>query len=412
MVNIYPLKKALVPIDTAAAKLISGPNYDEFQSSEEIYDLIKKIPDVILKVTMAHCDADSPDQMLKEGTPEALDRSAKNMQNLIKSDLTKTASDILYVYEMEDPKRSEVRQIGLGCMARTDEIRTKENPDGSIIRNEGVREKKARARADLVEKTQAFVGTVNNGINDNTGEIAKNLEEYADARECDYSVVDQKGNTHKVWVVTEKDVIDRFIALFKAAPEAYVADGNHRSAAALMLGLETFLTIFFIADRMRIDPYHRLIKDMKVSKDKMMKDLKDSFEIEALGNILEYQPENIHEIGLYTDSKWYKLTAKESSYDPSDAVQSIDAEIVQRNIFDKIMGIKDSADENFTYVGGDRGAAYLKEKVDSGDFSFAIAMASVTMEQFIEVCKQNKFMPPKSTWFEPKIRSGLVVELL
>ncbi|MEA3357204.1 MAG: DUF1015 family protein [Patescibacteria group bacterium] len=412
MVSIYPLKKALIPVSTEAAKRISGPNYDEFQGDEEIQNLIKQNPDVVLRVTMAHCDATSPTEILKEGSSEALEHAAKNMQELIDSDLTKIEKNILYIYEMEDPKRPSVRQIGLGCMARTDEIRTKENPGGNIIRNEGVREKKARARADMVEKTQAFIGTVNNGIADRSGKITERLESYADSRECNYSVVDQKDNTHKVWIISEKKVLDEFVNLFKAAPEAYVADGNHRSAAALMLGLETFLTVFFVADRMRIDPYHRLIKDQKVSKKKLIEGIEKNFEVEELDGLTKYQPEKIHEIGMYIDKNWYKLTVKPSAYNSADAVQSIDADIVQTRIFNEIMGIKDAADENFTYVGGDRGSKYLKEKVDTGEFDFAIAMAPVTMGQFIEVCNQNKFMPPKSTWFEPKLRSGLVVELL
>jgi uncharacterized protein (DUF1015 family) len=412
MLNISPLKKALIPKNKQAADDISGPNYDEFQSDEEIYELITEQPDVILKVTMAHCDVESPQEIMQEGSEEFLQKASENMQELVGSDKTAVKEDVLYVYEMEDAIRDDVRQIGLGCMAKTGEIRTKDNPEGTIIRNEGVREKKARKRADLVEKTSSYIGTVNCGIDDKTGKIAKKLEDYADSREADYAVVDQKDNVHKIWIIEEKDVIEEFVDLFAKEPRAYVADGNHRSAAALMLGLEDFLTVFFIAGRMRIDPYHRLIEDLGMEEEEFMSALKKDFEIEKVDDDEAYQPEKIHNMGLYLSGEWYHLKAKDSAYDASNAVQSIDADIVQRTIFDAILGIENAKDHNFTYVGGDRGVEYLQQKVDSGEFDFAISMAPVTMEQFIEVCEQNKFMPPKSTWFEPKIRSGLVIELL
>lgn len=412
MITISPLKKALLPTDNSAAQKVSGPNYDEFQSDTEIYELIQQQPEVILKVTMAHCDVDSQDDIMKEGSDEFLNKANQNMKQLVDSGLTEVKQDVMYIYEMEDPRRPDTRQIGLGCMAKTDEIRTEDNPEGTIVRNEGIREKKAEKRSELVDATQSFIGTVNNAINDDSGDIAPKLEEYADSRDPDYKVKDNKDNTHKIWVVEEEDVIQELIELFKQEPESYVADGNHRSAAAVMLGLEDFLTVFFIADRMRIDPYHRLIKELGMESEELLSKLEQSFEVEELDIDDAYQPEKTHDIGLYIDGAWYRLVPKDGTYDSEDAVQTIDANIVQRKIFDEVLEIEDARDKNFTYVGGDRGAGYLQEKVDSGEFDFAVSLAPVTMDQFINVCKQNKFMPPKSTWFEPKIRSGLVMELL
>ena len=203
MITITPVRRALVPIDSAAAARVSAPNYDEFQGDHEIWDLLQDNPMSVLRVTMAHCDADSPDEVCLGDSPDALAKAGANMEELEASELTEELRDVLWVYEIEDPKRPHVRQMGLGGMAGTDEIRTNATPQGTIIRNEGVREPKARGRANLIQATRAIIGMVNNAVDDASGEFQSRLEAHADGAPLDFEVVDQHANVHRVWIVSD-----------------------------------------------------------------------------------------------------------------------------------------------------------------------------------------------------------------
>ncbi|MDX1568128.1 MAG: DUF1015 family protein, partial [Longimicrobiales bacterium] len=186
MVTIRPVRKALVPADTEAAERISAPNYDEFQGDQEVFEVIQERPECILRITMAHCAVPSPDDMLKQDSDEALERAAQNLAELEESSRTRVAEDVLFVYEIQDPHRDGARQLGLGGMAATREIRTAENPEGTIVRNEGIREEKAEGRARLIRATDAFIGTVNLTVEDEEERFVEVLEAYADAHAEDY----------------------------------------------------------------------------------------------------------------------------------------------------------------------------------------------------------------------------------
>lgn len=412
MINLRPVERALVPVDSAAAERISGSNYDEFQENTEIWDILRNKPDNILKVTMAHCDVAQAEDIMEENSDAALNRAAENMTHLIESDATRTANNILWIYEIKDPKRPGVRQIGLGGMMETGQIRTDQNPDGVLIRNEGVHDHKVQGRVMLVEKTQSMIGTVNLAIEDTSGQIAAALESYADARPCDYSSTDQAGNVHQIWIVDDTDTQAKFIDLFQGEPYAYVADGNHRSMAAVKLGHSHFLGVCFTENRMGLAPYNRLVKADTMPLDTLKNCLNDAFEIEELVDVEAFQADEPDEIGLYTQDTWFCLKPRPGTFDPENAAELIAADVVQRHIFNSIFGISDAKDERLKYVGGNKDAHYLRQKVDDGTYNYAISLAPVTMKQFMDVCHQNRFMPPKSTWFSPKIRSGLVIALL
>lgn len=412
MINMRPVERALVPVDSAAAERISGSNYDEFQENTEIWELLRHKPDNILKVTMAHCDVAEAKDILEENSEDALNRAAENMHHLIESDSSRTLNNILWVYEIKDPKRPNIRQIGLGGMMDTQQIRTEDNGQGTIIRNEGVHDHKVQGRVLLVEKTQSMIGTVNLAIEDTTGQVASELEAYADARPCDYSAADQADNLHQIWIVKDEAVQNKFIQLMQAEPYAYVADGNHRSMAAVKLGYAHFLGVCFTSDRMGLAPYNRLVKADAIPLDTFKTCLEPSFEVEELLEVENFQATASDEIGIYTQGTWFRLTPRPNTFDPENSVQTIAADIVQRKLFDSIFGIKDAKDDRLKYVGGNKDAHYLKQKVDDGTYNYAITLAPVTMQQFIDVCQQNRFMPPKSTWFSPKIRSGLIIALL
>ena len=312
-----------------------------------------------------------------------------------------------------DPSRPRTKQIGLGGMARTEEIRTAANPEGSIIRNEGIREPKARGRAKLVEATRAIVGTVNLAIEDQSGGFAAALDRQVAGIPPHYEVTGNGRTIHRIWLITEPGAISRFQQLLADEPEAYVADGNHRSAAAAMLGHENFLTVFFAADQMGISPYNRLLRLTETLGSKPLTQVLDtSFKWGPAPSDGPFQPLTTHEIGLYTKMDgWLRLIPQPAIFDPADASASIDHDIVQQHLFTPL-GVDDAGDERLTFVGANKDAVWLECEIDSGRADIAVTLPPVTMRQFINVCRQRRMMPPKSTWFEPKIRSGLVMVLL
>ncbi|MGD8276846.1 MAG: DUF1015 family protein, partial [Gemmatimonadota bacterium] len=254
MISIEPVTRALVPVDSAAADAFGAPNYDEFQSDLEIWELLQAKPDCLLRVTMAHCDAASPEAIGEADSEASLERAAANMSRLVVDGRTREVRDMLWVYEITSRARPDMRQIGLGGLAHTEEIRTDVNPGGPIIRNEGVREAKARGRARLVERIGAFVDCVNNAVDDADGALRAALEMHADGAPPSFETVDESGNRHRVWLVIGRAATRPFVELLGREPFAYVADGNHRSAAAAMLGREHFLAVFFPAATLHIAP--------------------------------------------------------------------------------------------------------------------------------------------------------------
>lgn len=412
MVTLNPIPRALVPVGSDAAEAISSPNYDEFQSDREIFELLRRKPESVLRITMPHACAPSPDTMLAEGSPEALEASRERMEALRNGPLTRALEDAMFLYEIVDPLRIGTRQIGLGGLAATNDIVTDRTPDGTFVRNEGVRPKKARGRADLIQATRAIIGTVNTTVEDSGGRFADALEQAADGHEPDFQATAEDGCRHLIWLLPESTTRARLVGALREEPFAYVADGNHRSAAAAMLGLEGFLTVAFPASRMGLAPYNRLVRDVTRSVSEWRTALSAAFEVTVQADQENYQPTRRHFIGLYAAGSWLRLSPRPTSFDPANAAQSIDADIVQRQIFEDICGIEDARDERLTFVGGNRDAGYLRSRVDAADFAFAVTLPPVGMDQFVEVCRQRRMMPPKSTWFSPKIRSGLVMALL
>ena len=411
MISIDPVDRALTPVDSAAADAIGAPNYDEFQSDREVWELIQAKPASVLRVTMPHCDVRSADAIGEDDSTDALAHANKTMAELIADPRTREVRDLLWIYELTSPDRPNVRQIGLGGMARTNEIRTPENPKGTIIRNEGIRESKARGRANLTKATRADMGTVNLAVDDASGVLRESLQAHADATPPNFVATDEGSTVHRVWLVQDPTTRQRLRDLIAREPRAYVADGNHRSAAAAMLGYEHYLAVFCPAATMTIAPYNRLIENEVAPLGHVPAALGKNFEVESL-NSTPYQPERTHEIGFYDGATWWRLRPRAGTFDPADAAQDIDADIVQRRLFSDVFGIHDARDDRLTFVGANRDARWLQSEVDAGRFRYAVTLPPVTMRQFIDVCLQDRLMPPKSTWFVPKIRSGLVMALL
>lgn len=410
MASVDPIPHALVAADSAAADTLGAPNYDEFQSDREVWELLQLKPASVLRISMPHCAVPRAEDIGEDGSPESVARAAENMAALRQDPRAQHKAGILWVYEITRPERPERPQIGLGGMARTAEIRTPENPRGTIIRNEGIRESKVRGRAKLTAATRADLGTVNLAVDDASGDFQVTLAAHARSAPPSFETPDEAGNRHRVWVLKDRPSIERLRALLAREPHAYVADGNHRSAAAAMLGYEHFLTVFFPARTMTIAPYNRLLNPA-AAPPALQEALRAWFEVDEHGSEA-FQPAATHDIGFYDGERWWRLRPRPGAYDPADAAQEIDADIVQRKLFAQVFGITDAGDERITYVGANRAADWLQAEVDAGRFAYAITLPPVTMEQFIKVCLQNRLMPPKSTWFVPKVRTGLVIALL
>lgn len=412
MPTLHPIHRTLVPVDSAAAHRVSAPNYDEFQSDREVWDLLQLRPDNVLRVTMPHCHVASERDMLVDGSSAALKHATEEMQRLRGESQFQELKDVLWVYRITSPKRPQAPQLGVGGFGLTSEIRTEQTPDGCIIRNEGIRPEKAEGRAQLLKATTADFGTVNLAVQDPSGALLRTLEKITAAQPCDFETLDEGDNLHESWIIQDAETQQQLMKLLAAEPAAYVADGNHRSAAAAALGLDHFLTVFFPTGRLGLEPYNRLLPLNGLSATQFLEKLGANFRIQKLGAIAPYRPQAVGTIGLYLEGQWYELVAKPGTFDPENAAEAIDADVIQRHIIDAVLGMPDARDKRINYVGGNKDARYLVAQVDEGEYDLALSLAPVTMDQFVAVCEQNLFMPPKSTWFDPKIRSGLVIALL
>ena len=234
---------------------------------------------------------------------------------------------------------------------------------------------------------------------------------------------------HRFWVIDDKATIDRLVELFaKEVPSMYIADGHHRSAAAALVGQEKkennpghtgkeeynfFMTVIFPDNQLKIIDYNRVVKDLNgLSKEEFLNALTESFEVEDMGTEI-YKPAKLHEFSTYLDGHWYKLNAKPGTFNDADPIGVLDVTILSNLVLDKILGIKDlRTDKRIDFVGGIRGLGELKRRVDNGEMKVAFALHPVTMKQIIDIADSGNIMPPKTTWFEPKLRSGLVIHTL
>lgn len=236
------------------------------------------------------------------------------------------------------------------------------------------------------------------------------------------------GFRHQLWVVSDERDMATITAEFEKMPSLYIADGHHRSAAAALVGAEKaklnpnhkgdeeynyFMAVCFQAGQLTIMDYNRVVKDLNgLSSEEFLKALAQDFDVELKG-AEEYRPQQLHEFSLYLDGQWYSLKAKPGTYNDADPIGVLDVDISSRLILDKIAGIKDlRSDKRIDFVGGLRGLGELKRRVDSGEMRWALALYPVSMEQIMNIADSGKIMPPKATWFEPKLRSGLIIHKL
>ena len=249
------------------------------------------------------------------------------------------------------------------------------------------------------------------------------------AQEPEYDfVAAPEGFGHTFWVISDDEMIQRITRIFEEIPAMYIADGHHRSAAAALVGNEKklqnphhtgneeynyFLAVCFPDNQLNIIDYNRVVRDLNgMSSEEFLKALEQVFVVEKTGTEI-YTPNRLHNFSLYLDGEWYSLTAKPGRYDDSDPIGVLDVTVSSNLILDKLLGIKDlRSDKRIDFVGGIRGLGELKKRVDSGEMRMALALYPVTMQQIIDIADSGNIMPPKTTWFEPKLRSGLIIHEL
>lgn len=236
------------------------------------------------------------------------------------------------------------------------------------------------------------------------------------------------GFGHKFWIVDQQEDIQTITERFALMPSLYIADGHHRSAAAALVGAEKakqnpnhkgdeeynyFMAVSFPASQLTIIDYNRVVKDLNgLTAAEFLEKVSENFVVEEKGTDI-YKPCKLHNFSLYLEGKWYSLTAKEGTYDDNDPIGVLDVSVSSNLILDKILGIKDlRSDKRIDFVGGIRGLGELKKRVDSGEMKVALALYPVSMKQIMDIADSGNIMPPKTTWFEPKLRSGLVIHKL
>ena len=257
------------------------------------------------------------------------------------------------------------------------------------------------------------------------------------AGEPEYAFIsDLDGFGHTFWVIDDEALIAKITEIFAQIPAMYIADGHHRSAAAALVGNEKklqnpnhtgneeynyFLAVCFPDNQLNIIDYNRVVRDLNgLSEEEFLKAIKEDFDVQcyndemsATSSLNDVKPKALHNFSLYLGGEWYSLTAKEGRYDDADPIGVLDVTISSNLILDKILGIKDlRTDKRIDFVGGIRGLGELKRRVDSGEMKMALALYPVTMQQIIDIADSGNIMPPKTTWFEPKLRSGLIIHEL
>ena len=365
-----------------------------------------------------------PEINFPEGTseydPRVYEKAAENFQMFQdKGWLVQDDKEQYYIYAQTMNGKT---QYGLVVCAHCDDY-----AKGVIKKHELTRRDKEEDRMKHVRVNNANIEPVFFAYPDNAV-LNELLMRYAATKpEYDF-IAPIDGFRHQFWCVTDDADIALITEEFRKMPSLYIADGHHRSAAAALVGAEKqkqnpnhrgdeeynyFMAVCFQASQLTILDYNRVVKDLNgLSSEQFLDALKKNFEIEDKGTDI-YKPAKLHEFSLYLDGHWYALNAKEGTYDNSDPIGVLDVDISSRLILDEILQIGDLRSSNrIDFVGGLRGLGELKRRVDSGEMRAALALYPVSMQQIMDIADSGKIMPPKATWFEPKLRSGLVIHKL
>lgn len=408
MVKIKPFC-GIRPPKQYAAEVASRP-YDVLNSVEAKAEATERS---LLHIIKPEIDFDPiADEHSEEVYQKAMENFARWQQE---GWLVQDPEEYYYVYAQTMEGRT---QYGLAMCCHYEDYRS-----GAIKKHELTRPDKEEDRMIHVRNQQANIEPVFFAYPDDE-EVNRIVEEVVKGEpEYDFTAADGFG--HQLWVIRDKKLNDRLTELFAAIPALYVADGHHRTAAAARVGAECeaknpnhtgeeeycyFLAVTFPASQLKIIDYNRVVKDLNgLSKEELLAKLEESFVVECKGEEI-YTPTALHNFSMYIDGKWYSLTAKEGTYNDADPIGVLDVTVLSDLVLDKILDIKDlRTSKRIDFVGGIRGLGELKRRVDSGEMQAAFALYPVSMQQLINIADTGNIMPPKTTWFEPKLRSGVVI---
>ena len=355
-----------------------------------------------------------------EYDPRVYEKAAENFQKFQdKGWLVQDDKENYYIYAQTMNGKT---QYGLVICAYVEDYM-----NGTIKKHELTRRDKEEDRMKHVRVNNANIEPVFFAYPDNAV-LNELIMRYAATEPVYDFIAPIDGFGHKFWVVSDEQDIKTITEEFRKMPALYIADGHHRSAAAALVGAEKarqnpnhrgdeeynyFMAVAFQASQLTVLDYNRVVKDLNgLTSGQFLDALRMNFIVEDKGTDI-YKPARLHEFSLYLDGHWYALTAKEGTYDNSDPIGVLDVDISSRLILDEILQIGDlRSSKRIDFVGGLRGLIELKRRVDSGEMRAALALYPVSMQQIMDIADSGKIMPPKATWFEPKLRSGLVIHKL
>ena len=365
-----------------------------------------------------------PEIDFPEGTdehdPKVYEKAAQNFQMFQdKGWLVQDSKERYYIYAQTMNGKT---QYGLVVCAYVDDYMTDKIKKHELTRRDKEEDRMKHVRVNNANIEPVFFAYPDNkDVDAIVAKYTKGTPEYDYTAELD-------GFRHTFWIIDDDADIQRITELFAAMPAMYIADGHHRSAAAALVGAEKakqspnhrgdeeynfFMAVCFPANQLTIIDYNRVVKDLNgLSDEEFLKKLSEDFIVEKKGTEI-FKPSRLHEFSLYLGGNWYSLVAKPGTYNDNDPIGVLDVTISSNLILDKILGIKDlRSDKRIDFVGGIRGLGELKKRVDSGEMKVALALYPVSMKQLIDIADTGNIMPPKTTWFEPKLRSGLVIHKL
>ncbi|GHV01096.1 hypothetical protein FACS1894159_08300 [Bacteroidia bacterium] len=409
MVKVKPFKGIRPPGKYAAE--VSAPPYDVLNSAEAKAEATERS---LLHITKPEIDFDP---IADEHSQMVYDKAVENFALWRQRGwLNQDGEENYYVYAQTMEGRT---QYGLAvCCHFQDYL------DGKIKKHELTRPDKEEDRMVHIDLQKAniepvfFAHPADERIDRIVAQVIKAAPEY------DF-VAARDGFGHKMWVVSDRKLIDEITGIFASMPAFYIADGHHRTAAAARVGEKLmkadpgyrgdeeycyFLAVVFPDNQLKIIDYNRVVKDLNgLSEAQLVEALKEDFEVREMGAEI-YRPERLHNFAMYLGGKWYSLTARAGRYDDNDPIGVLDVTILSDLALDKLLGIKDlRRDKRIDFVGGIRGLGELQRRVDSGEMKVAFALYPVSMKQLTDIADTGNIMPPKTTWFEPKLRSGIVI---
>lgn len=412
MVKVKPFA-AVRPPKQLAKEVASRP-YDVLNSVEAKAEAGEKS---LLHIIKPEIDFDP---IIDEHTQPAYDKAVENFKKWQSQNwLVQDKKEMYYVYAQTMEGRT---QYGIVLCANIDDYL-----NGNIKKHELTRKDKEEDRMIHVRIQDANIEPVFFAYPDNS-EINSIVEKVTKAAPAEYDFVAEDGFGHHFWVIEDDTTNKRITEIFSTIPAFYVADGHHRTAAAALVGQEKklanpnhtgeeeynyFMAVVFPESHLKIIDYNRVVKDLNgMTPAQLLDALQNEFVVEEKGTEI-YTPSTLHNFAMYMEGKWYSLTAKEGTYNDNDPIGVLDVTVLSNLVFDKLLDIKDlRTSKRIDFVGGIRGLGELKKRVDSGEMAAAFALYPVSMKQLIDIADTGNIMPPKTTWFEPKLRSGLAIHKL